>query len=263
MPKTNEKDAYFCSHDCNARNDPKILALRSVYGAEGYGVYFMLVEILREQPEYRLSVNKYIWNTLAMQMQVEASHLEQIITDCCTEFAENGSTLLVNDGEYLYSASLLRRMGKVDDISNLRREAAQKRWKNQPCKADDGSGASTSNANAEQTDANKRKAKQYQNHFGIFTYRDIPSEVYPLGILLHEENGYSYQIATPEKALCDKLYSLPPAKNLSELCALLFDDLRIDEQEFWRLNMNSLNELAPLYRASNLKLLSKLIRRNK
>ena len=160
MPKTNEKDAYFFSHDCNARNDPKILALRSVYGAEGYGVYFMLVEILREQPEYRLSVNKYIWNTLAMQMQVEASRLEQIITDCCTEFAENGSTLLVNDGEYLYSASLLRRMGKVDDISNLRREAAQKRWKNQSCKADDGSGASTSNASAEQTDANKRKAKQ-------------------------------------------------------------------------------------------------------
>ena len=53
MPKTNEKDAYFFSHDCNARNDPKILALRSVYGAEGYGVYFMLVEILREQPEYQ------------------------------------------------------------------------------------------------------------------------------------------------------------------------------------------------------------------
>lgn len=25
MPKTNEKDAYFFSHDCNARNDPKIL----------------------------------------------------------------------------------------------------------------------------------------------------------------------------------------------------------------------------------------------
>ena len=110
---------------------------------------------------------------------------------------------------------------------------------------------------------NKRKAKRYQNHFGVFTYRDIPAAVYPLGIVLHEENGYSYQIATPEKALCDKLYSLPPAKNLSELHALLFDDLRIDEQEFWRLNMNSLNELAPLYHASNLKLLGKLIRRNK
>lgn len=109
----------------------------------------------------------------------------------------------------------------------------------------------------------KRKSKQYQNHFGVFTYRDIPSEVYPLGVLLHEENGYSYQIATPEKALCDKLYTLQPAKSLGELRALLFDDLRIDEQEFGKLDMNSLNELAPLYHASNLNLLSKLIRRNK
>lgn len=109
----------------------------------------------------------------------------------------------------------------------------------------------------------KKKFKQYQNHFGVFTYRDVPSEVYPLDILLHEENGYSYQIATPEKALCDKLYSLPPSKNLGELHALLFDDLRIDEQQFWELNMNGLEELVPLYRASNLNLLSKLIRRKK
>lgn len=160
MPKTNDKDAYFFAHDCNARNDPKILALRSVYGAEGYGVYFMLIEILREQPEYKLSVNKYIWSTLAMQMQVDANRLQDIITDCCTEFAENGSTLLVNDGEYLYSASLLRRMGKVDDISNLRREAARKRWENQPCKGADGSDGCKQNANAKQSDAKKRKAKQ-------------------------------------------------------------------------------------------------------
>ena len=120
----------------------------------------MLIEILREQPEYKLSVNKYIWSTLAMQMQVEAKRLEEIITDCCTEFAENGSTLLVNDGEYLYSASLLRGMGKVDDISNLRREAARKRWENQPCKGDDGPDGCNPDANAQQSDAKKRKAKQ-------------------------------------------------------------------------------------------------------
>ena len=107
----------------------------------------------------------------------------------------------------------------------------------------------------------KKKSKKYQNHFGVFTYRDVPPQAYPLGVVLHEEKGYSYQIATPEKALCDKLYSLPPAKNLGELRTLLFDDLRIDEQEFWRLNQNSLNVLAPLYHASNLNLLCKLIRR--
>ena len=160
MPKTNEKDAYFFSHDCNARNDPKILALRSVYGAEGYGVYFMLVEILREQPDYKLAVNKYIWSTLAMQMQVEASKLEQIINDCCTEFSENGNTLLVNDGEYLYSASLLRRMGKVDDISNLRREAARKRWENKPCKTSGKTDGCSDDANALQQQSKENKSKQ-------------------------------------------------------------------------------------------------------
>lgn len=160
MPKTNEKDAYFFSHDCNARNDPKILALRSVYGAEGYGVYFMLVEILREQPDYKLAVNKYIWSTLAMQMQVEASKLEQIINDCCTEFSENGNTLLVNDGEYLYSASLLRRMGKVDDISNLRREAARKRWENKPCKTSGNSDGCSDDANAVQEQSKEKKSKE-------------------------------------------------------------------------------------------------------
>lgn len=110
---------------------------------------------------------------------------------------------------------------------------------------------------------NKNKTKQYQNYFGTFTYRDIPAEVYPLGILLHEENGYSYQIATPEKALCDKLYTLPPAKNLTELQALLFNDLRIDEQEFAKLDEASIGELSPLYHATNLKLLNKLIKKNK
>lgn len=163
MPKTNEKDAYFFSHDCNARNDPKILALRSVYGAEGYGVYFMLVEILREQPDYKLAVNKYIWSTLAMQMQVEASKLEQIINDCCTEFSENGNTLLVNDGEYLYSASLLRRMGKVDDISNLRREAARKRWENKPCKTSGNSDGCSDDANAGHEQSKEKKSKEKQS----------------------------------------------------------------------------------------------------
>lgn len=108
----------------------------------------------------------------------------------------------------------------------------------------------------------KRKAKTYQNQFGTFLYRDVSASVYHLGIRLVEENGYSYQIATPEKALCDKLYSLSPVQNVKELRELLFEDLRIDEDEFWKLNLSDIAELAPLYRSTNLKLLAKLIRRH-
>ncbi len=110
---------------------------------------------------------------------------------------------------------------------------------------------------------NKRKKKSFENHFGTFIYSDIPAKVYPLGILLYEEDGYSYQIATPEKAICDKLYSLPPVKNLTEFSHLLFDDLRIDETEFNKLDKDILEELAPLYHCSNLKFLVKFIRRIK
>lgn len=174
MPKTSEKDAYFFSHDCNARNDPKILALRSVYGAEGYGVYFMLIEILREQPEYKLSVNKYIWNTLAMQMQMQAEKLQEIITDCCTEFTdgENGEPLLINDGKYLYSASLLRRMGRMEDVSRIRSAAARKRWENKPCKdfpGDGENGSEDAPAMQKQSKEMQRKEKKRKGKENIST----------------------------------------------------------------------------------------------
>lgn len=108
----------------------------------------------------------------------------------------------------------------------------------------------------------KRRTKMHKNNFGLFTYRDVPAAVYPLGVLIHEENGYSYQIATPEKALCDKLYTISPVSNLTELKELLFDDLRIDEDEFSKLNKDILEKLAPLYHSTNLNLLAKFIRRN-
>lgn len=107
----------------------------------------------------------------------------------------------------------------------------------------------------------KRKNKIYKNNFGIFTYRDVPAAVFQYEVLLLEEDGHSYQIATPEKALCDKLYTLPPCKNLTELSTLLFEDLRIDEQEFSQLNFETVRQLAPLYRSTNLNFLVKYIRR--
>jgi len=63
----------------------------------------------------------------------------------------------------------------------------------------------------------KKKAKQYSTHFGTFTYRDVPSNVYPLGLVMHTESGYGFQMASPEKAICDELYIISPVKNGREL----------------------------------------------
>ena len=107
---------------------------------------------------------------------------------------------------------------------------------------------------------NKKKKKRYENYFGTYLYRDIPKDVYWIGIKLVEENGYSYQIATPEKALCDKLYTLNPLKNISELETLLLNDLRIDFNELMKLNVEEIKDISELYHCTNVKLLYKYIR---
>ena len=105
----------------------------------------------------------------------------------------------------------------------------------------------------------KGKTKRYENAFGTFLYHDVPAAVYPIGVEIKVEGGYSYQIASPEKALCDKLYSLSPVYSVRALKELLFDDLRIDEAAFYTLQKDDISQLAPLYRATNLKLLAKFM----
>ena len=108
----------------------------------------------------------------------------------------------------------------------------------------------------------KKKAKQYTTPFGTFTYRDVPSEAYPAGIVLRSENGYGFQIASPEKAICDQLYKISPQRNRSELEHLLFEDLRIEKQEFFSLNLSDLLAIAARYHTQNHKLLQAYLGRS-
>jgi predicted transcriptional regulator of viral defense system len=107
----------------------------------------------------------------------------------------------------------------------------------------------------------KKRQKQYATPYGTFTYRDVPSDAYPYGVELHEENGYSFQIASPEKALCDQLYTISPVKNCSGLEELLFHDLRIDGDAFQKLNMLLLTELTGCYHTQNHRLLCAYIKK--
>ncbi len=108
----------------------------------------------------------------------------------------------------------------------------------------------------------KRKAKQYDTLFGTFTYRDVPSKAYPVGVVLHAENGYGFQIASAEKALCDQLCLYSPLKNRTELKQSLFDDLRIDPDDFSNLNLAELSEIASHYHTQNHRLLKAYVQRS-
>ena len=106
-----------------------------------------------------------------------------------------------------------------------------------------------------------RKNKTFINEFGRYEFLDVPSKVFPRGLTYLEKGKYSVKIATKEKAICDSLSKWRVVNNISELKELLFEDKRIDEDEFSTCDFNSLIKIASLYHKKNLDLLIKLIRK--
>ncbi len=105
----------------------------------------------------------------------------------------------------------------------------------------------------------KRKMKFFTNSFGNYRYRDVPDEAYPYGVKLCSHDGYKYMMATPEKAICDKLYTLPPIHGLKGMWCMLFEDLRMDEDDLFSLNVNDMIEYAGKYHSGNLDLFTKFL----
>ena len=58
-------------------------------------------------------------------------------------------------------------------------------------------------------------------------YIEDENGIFPLYVDLIEEDGYTFHLATKEKALCDKLYTLSPVKNIEQMTKLLLYDLII------------------------------------
>lgn len=108
---------------------------------------------------------------------------------------------------------------------------------------------------------NKNKKKIYDTPFGTLVYRDVPERVFPFYVDVIEENGYIFHLATKEKALCDKLYTLSPVKNLEQMKNLLLFDLRIDEEELKKLDIKIISNLSELYHSTNVLFIYKYLRR--
>jgi hypothetical protein len=83
--------------------------------------------------------------------------------------------------------------------------------------------------------------KQYETPLGRFEYIKIPEKYFPVGI--HQEivdNSYSFLIATPEKALCDKIITSKNIKlqSIKAMYAYLEEDLRFDMTSFFSFDID-------------------------
>ena len=109
---------------------------------------------------------------------------------------------------------------------------------------------------------NKKKEKIIKNQLGIFTYTDIPKNVYSDSIIIDTSKEYGFLIATKEKAILDMLYKVKTVKSKKEIERLLFDDLRINENDFRKLDFESMRSIGKKYLDKNISLFLQYLKEN-
>lgn len=91
------------------------------------------------------------------------------------------------------------------------------------------------------TSVTARRARSYRTPLGEFNYLRIPASVYPVGIRIETtESRHGFMMASPEKALCDKLLLTRRIRltSFSAMQQFLEEDLRLDMDELRRFDLS-------------------------
>jgi hypothetical protein len=127
------KEVPYFSHDSNARNDLKIAALIEDHEIEAYGIYWVIIEMLREQDEYKLpwGIMSFKGIAKAVGKKGETAYIQALIMEMCDP---NKYDLLKKDTKHFWSESLISRMkvmqekmGKFSKAGKASAEARQER----------------------------------------------------------------------------------------------------------------------------------------
>lgn len=156
------KEAYYFSHDANARNDVKIIKLRRVLGLEGYAIYFCLIEVLREQKDHKLPLSSV--SDIAFDLRTSEEKVNGVIS---------GFDLFLIEQNNFFSARLLRSMesynGTKVKLSDAGRKGNEIRWSQQVLLLPQSGG--DRDAIALKEIKGKEKYILFDNFWGIYRYK--------------------------------------------------------------------------------------------
>jgi hypothetical protein len=110
-----DKDAYWFYHDSNAFQDPKIARLFRLHGLEGYGLFWVAIERLREAGNHRIKCDSI--PDLVYQMR-SSECIFNALFDC--------ELLHKTEDGFFFSHSLDRRMEEWHTKKEARRAAGRK-----------------------------------------------------------------------------------------------------------------------------------------
>jgi uncharacterized protein YdaU (DUF1376 family) len=155
------KEAYYFSHDSNARQDEKILMLRAEHSWEGYGIYWALIEMMFESGDTALHHNKI--KGIAVSYNIDITLLQQVINTCIAE------QLFTSDNEKFWSESLIRRKLKFQESKEKKSEAGKKGMAKRYGKQQNANGVITEPNKVKESKEKESKGKEItQVHVPVF-----------------------------------------------------------------------------------------------
>ena len=172
------KDVYYFSHDVNASNDPKIVAMESEFGVISYAWWWKLIEKLASSEDYRLPFKKYTFIALDKELGILNENERPLNENERTFFCSNKSFLFVNsliydfellecDDEYFWSPSLIRRQeerrSKFEKKQEQRRLAGIKSGEARRKKEQNRTVVQRTSTVVEQNEQKERKGKEINN----------------------------------------------------------------------------------------------------
>ena len=95
-----------------------------------------------------------------------------------------------------------------------------------------------------------KHARRFENLIGRFDYIYCPHKYFSIGVTQVLKDGYSFVIATPEKALCD-LIAYTPNLNLryqKEIITYLEEDIRFDMDVFFKMRTDIFRQCAAFWK---------------
>ncbi len=119
-----KKEARWFPHDSNAKDDPKCMLMVEELGLEAYGIYWVLVETLRDQPGYTYPV--VLLPVLARRQNTTFEKVKAVVY--------NYGLFVIEGDTMFFSPSLRNRMLPMDEKRKRQSEGAlkgnAKRWGN-------------------------------------------------------------------------------------------------------------------------------------
>ncbi len=111
------KDAFYFPHFSNARNDRKLRRLRKELGIEGYGIYFMILETLRDQDGFTYPMEDI--DLLSEEFGTSEQKLRTVISNYqLFEIDTSNSLFSVKFNEYLQPYIQMKEQRRLAGIAS-------------------------------------------------------------------------------------------------------------------------------------------------